>query len=125
MADYLSTWPKEKASGCTSFQRRLLTLDMYRRPFLLLLPDENDMYRTLLGSVLSILTLTLVLTYAGFKTTDLVSMRNYRVQTQELHDFYDKKEGFGFDDGFMIAGNILGYENGPVAAQLDPSIGKL
>ena len=53
------------------------------------MPDVSFMYRTLVGSVFTIVTLALVLTYAAFKTTDLISMHNYRLQTQELHEFYD------------------------------------
>ena len=46
----------------------MLGLDIYRMPFRLLLPDDNGMYRTFLGTVLSVLTLIMVITYGGFKT---------------------------------------------------------
>ena len=43
-----------------------------------------------------------------------------------MQDFYSGDESFGFDDGFMLAAGVVGFENtGPVSANEDPSIGKL
>ena len=57
---------KKVMSDCSS---RTLNLDIYRQPFRLLLPDKNGMYRTLLGSILSVITLVLMITYASFKAS--------------------------------------------------------
>ena len=57
----------------------MLSFDMYRRPILLLLPDGHGMYRTLLGSLLSLLTLAVVITYGVYKTSDLIEKKDYKV----------------------------------------------
>ena len=66
-------------TGCLSCQQRFLSLDIYRLPFRLLLPDENGMYRTFLGSMLSLLTIVTVIIYGAYKTNDLVRKRDYKV----------------------------------------------
>ena len=76
---------------------------MYRQHFELLLPDGNGMYRTLVGSTLSVITLTMIIVYASFKISDLAEKSNYKVMTRELLEYYDLTESFGPDDGFMIA----------------------
>ena len=69
----------------------MLGLDIYRMPFRLLLPDENGMYRTFLGSVLSILTLVMIITFGGFKTSQLVGMLDYKVQTHEMLEYLNPR----------------------------------
>ena len=66
-------------TGCLSCQERFLLLDIYRQPFRLLLPDESGMYRTFMGSMLSLLTIVTVIIYGGYKTNDLVNKRDYKV----------------------------------------------
>ena len=52
---------------------RMLTLDLYREPFRVLLPDNEGKYRTLLGAIFSLATMFVLLTYAGFKFNTLVN----------------------------------------------------
>lgn len=84
------------------------------------------MYRTFLGSVLSIFTVVVVITYGGFKTSQLVGMLDYKVQTRELLEYYDDDEIFGAKDGFAIAAGIFSNRAQVGSdAVLDPSIGQL
>ena len=57
----------ESLGACDSMQKKALFIDLYRRPFLFMMPDKVPSYRTLLGSMLSIFTLVLILSYATFK----------------------------------------------------------
>lgn len=88
----------------------MLNLDIYRQPFRLLLPDEKGMYRTFLGSMLSILTIVTVGVFGVFKIYDLVNMTDYKVQTRELFSYYDQTEKFDAGDGFMVAAGIIGLD---------------
>ena len=58
---------------CDKCQKSTLSFDIYRQPFRLLLPDDMGMYRTFLGTILSLMTLVLPIVYAGFKMSALVN----------------------------------------------------
>ena len=47
--------------NCIAIQTKALSLDIYRQPFLFFMPDEKPMYRTLLGAVLSLVTILVML----------------------------------------------------------------
>lgn len=66
------------------------------------------MYRTFLGSMLSILTLAVMIAYGAFKIKNLFELQDYRVTTTELADFYGDDSTFGTEDGFMLAAGIIG-----------------
>ena len=59
---------------CKKYQKHVVVLDQYRTPFRLLLPGNTDQYRTVLGTVFTILTLSLVLSYATYKLQDLLDL---------------------------------------------------
>ena len=83
MARALSLRKKRDYSACDLCQKRTLTLDMYRRPFHLFLPDDQPLYRSFLGSMLSVLTIMLLISYGGWKLTNLFSLADYTVR---MHD---------------------------------------
>lgn len=102
----------------------MLGLDIYRMPFRLLLPDENGMYRTFLGTVLSILTLVMIITFGGFKTSQLVGMLDYKVQTHEMLEYFEATDKFGYQDGFSIAAGIFGLSYDGIEFNTDdPTVG--
>lgn len=104
--------PSKRSKKLSGFSAKYLGLDIYRQPFRLLLPDGNGMYRTFLGSLLSIITLVLIITYGSFKASELFSKQDYQVQKRELLDFYEEKEAFGADDGFAVAAVIYSVSKG-------------
>ena len=53
------------------------------------------MYRTMLGSILSVITLVLMITYASFKASELLGMNEYTVQTKKMLELYEVEEKFG------------------------------
>ena len=70
---------EESYTRCDKLQQSMLGLDFYHRPVRVLLPGNKDFYRTLLGSVLSIFTAVVILTYTGYKVTQLASNEEYKV----------------------------------------------
>ena len=67
------------------------------------------MYRTLLGSALSVITLALMITYASFKASELLGMHEYTVQTKEMLELYEVEQKFGASDGFIVAGTVYSF----------------
>ena len=59
---------------CKRYQKHVVVLDRYRTPFRLLLPGNTDQYRTVLGTIFTVLTLSLVLSYATYKLQDLLDL---------------------------------------------------
>ena len=52
--------------------KRLLIFDMYAKPFDLVLPDDTNVYKTLCGSILSLITITTIALYAVFKSASVM-----------------------------------------------------
>lgn len=61
----------------------MLNFDLYREPFNLVLPDGKTQYRTLLGSILSIITIVVVMSYGSIKMASMVNYSDYKVQVRE------------------------------------------
>ena len=88
-------------------QQKMLDLDLYTQPFRLMLPDGQNQYRTFTGAMLSIFTVCVVLAYASFKISTMVSKDDYKVRTlDQAGDFEDTKM-FGEDNGFIIAAGVI------------------
>ena len=81
MRSYLDrTIVMENLSRSERCQRSFLNIDMYRKEFSLLLPDRQQHYRTFLGSLLTLLTMSIILPYVVWKVTIMVSMTDYKLQ---------------------------------------------
>ena len=63
--------------ACDSFFESVLYVDLYRTPFLFLLADNKDKYRTYFGGCFSIITVILVLFYASFKFVNMTDLIDY------------------------------------------------
>ena len=57
----------------------MLTVDLYKQPFQLLLPDGKYEYRTFTGAVLTIFTFMIMLSYSSFKMTMMVTREDNKV----------------------------------------------
>ena len=91
-------------------QKSTLVLDIYRKPFRLTLPDDQSRYRSLLGAVLTIITLIMTLSYASWKLLTMFEQSEYKIQTHDLENFYDYEEEFGQSEGFAVAATITSYD---------------
>ena len=61
----------------------MLSFDLYKQPFRLLLPDGKNEFRTFCGSISSIITILVVLSYSSQKITTLVSLDDIKIQKIE------------------------------------------
>ena len=97
---------------------------MYRRPFSLLLPDGKQEYRTFIGVILSLITISILLPYLIWKTQVIIGQEDFKVYTKELQNYYTMKDEFGMGQKFMIAAGISAYD-GSSEDEEDLSVGKL
>ncbi len=78
-----------------------------------------------MGSCLSLLTVILLLAYAGYKITALASNTDYKIQMHDQKYFYPEKEVINSaKDSFIIAAAVTSYDGNPEDIT-DPEIGEL
>ena len=100
---------------------KIKAVDIFKRPFYFLMPDEKEYYSTYLGTMFSILSILILLSYSGYKLRDLFIYNNYRLYEQnELHYFNDA-DAFTTADGFHVAAGLIS-DDGSLE---DPEIGTL
>ena len=80
------------------------------------------MYRTFLGSVLSLVTIVVLVGYASYKMLRLSSMRDYQISLVTNEYFYDSSFTFRQIDGFAVAAAVTSYDGNGDPIE-DPSIG--
>ena len=68
-------------STCNSFGQKSLSIDLYRTPFLFLLPDKEVRYRSFLGTALSLLTIVLMIGFLTYRISVLVLLQEYKLTT--------------------------------------------
>ena len=115
----------QRLTGCEKFQRTLLKLDFYKQEFHWILPDNNDMYRSLVGSTMSILTQLIILTFAVYKLAEMSDNAEYQVLTSRKDYFYELTDDVNYEDAnFVIAAAVTDYD-GNQKDITDPSIGEI
>ena len=67
-----------------------LAMDLYRRPFQFNMP-ESPSYRTVIGSILSLFTVSIILFYASYKAILLKDMKDYTVN-KATHEYFFKSD---------------------------------
>ena len=67
-----------------------MALDIYKRPFYLLMPDRTEYYRNYFGVCLSILTSLIIISYGSFKFHDLIEYSDYRLFEVQQKNFYNE-----------------------------------
>ena len=102
----------------------MLGLDMYRRPFHLFLPDNQSLYRSFIGTVLSLITIISLITIFLLGVIDLYSNENYVIRVHEVEDYFEIDDSFGFEDGFIVAAAVTAFD-GSSDDLTDLSIGRL
>ena len=109
---------------CDRVQEKALHLDLYRRPFMFNLPDDSSMYRSLLGSVLSFITICTLLSYAIYKLVKLDSHTEYQINEAHRDQYYDTSFTFSQADGFQVAAAITDFDGNREEIE-DPEIGEV
>ena len=91
-------------------QQKMLSLDLYRQPLLMLLPDGKNEYRTFTGAMLSILTIMVVLTYASFKFNAMIMREEFNLRSMDLASDFLETERFDESHGFIVAAGVIAYQ---------------
>ena len=66
-----------KGDAC---QKKTLMFDwFYKKPLNLMLPDDNSEYRTFWGSMFTIVTIIILVLFAGYKMSSLFSRSEYKI----------------------------------------------
>lgn len=95
---------KERGS-CASFKTKALLIDSYGRPFSFMLPNGQKMYKSLIGSILTIVAVTIVALYAIYKWDLLLSQEETFVQT-DIEEGGASLEEFSREQGLNFAVGI-------------------
>ena len=82
------------------------------------------MYRTFVGSILSLITIVTLLTNGPYKLTKLVDTQDFRVRMQIQENEYEVNTTFGFSDGLMVAAAMTAFDGSSVDIQ-DPEVGEV
>ena len=114
----------ETSTRCDALYQKTLWFDMYQTPFQLLLPDHNENYRTFVGSILSLLTMTILLAYMIYKAQILFELDDYSLEKAYEENFFPSDEAFSQKDGFYIAAALTNYDGSSEVIE-DPTIGTL
>ena len=112
----------QKETACNKFKTKSLSLDLYRRPFYFLMPDHRETYNTWMGSVLSLLTIVIVFTYAAYQMIILVSLDQYNVETTFQENFFSANSTL--DQPFKVAAALTGWD-GSQEPMDEPEYGEL
>ena len=114
---------KKQRMSCSN---KMLVMDLYKRPFNFLLPDNADKHRTCCGAVFSILIILVILTYASYKLQDMLSFGDYKLQFSEQENYFRDIDALKSSDGFEVAAGIIDFatraEEPPIE---DPEIGEI
>ena len=87
------------------------------------LPDKAAMYRSLLGSVLSIFTVVALLSFSLYKFVKLEGQTEVIVNQSSHEDYYDSSFTFSSKgDGFQVAAAVTSFDANPEPIE-DPEIG--
>ena len=66
----------------------------------------------------------ILLTYAGFKLSQLVGYEDYKVQLREINQFYEDTDKLEASDGLMIAAGLTAYDGSSEVIE-DQTVGRL
>ena len=104
------SFKQQKLSGVERCQLKAISLDLYKKPFSLLSPNGKEAYGTFIGSLFSIVTLVIILSYASYKFLNLINYTDYQILVSDQENFYSDSDFFGQEDGFMFAAGITNYD---------------
>ena len=75
---------------CSNLQEKALILDSFGQPFMFMLPNGQKRYRSLSGTVLTVLTIVFVSLYAIYKWQLLIDREEAQINTSISEGyFYD------------------------------------
>ena len=100
-------------SNCHQLKRKALLADTFGRYFTLMLPDGNERYKSMLGSLLNIIRVAAVLVYASYKWIGLKSYSDSDIQTNVQTDYFSSEYVLSSEDGFKVGFGLSSYSTSP------------
>lgn len=95
------------SGGCT---QKVLKLDLYGRPFMFMLPNHEQRYKSIVGSLCTILVLFVVFVYAVYKVQLLSDKDESRVQRTLEENYFDYQKFVSSHHGeFNVAFALASY----------------
>ena len=94
---------KEKGSSCSSLLQKAMVIDMYGRPFYFMLPNKQQKYKSIVGSLCTVFILSIVLIYAIYKLELLIAKEEARIQSNVEDFYYDSSFSVDRERGFNMA----------------------
>lgn len=89
--------------NCGGLLEKALVLDLYGRPFLFMLPNRKQKYKSIVGSICTIFILTIVFAYAIYKFDLLIQKEEARVQRSTEEEYFDSNFNYTKEQGFNVA----------------------
>ena len=88
-----------------------------------MMPDKKEFYRSICGTILSLMVLLVVLSYGSYKIKDLVEFKDYRLLESKVDNYFEDSANFTTNEGFHVAAGIVdtGSDTGSIIE--DPEIG--
>ena len=99
------------STGCSSLTQRALIADLYGRPFLFMLPNAKQRYKSILGSMCTVFIISIVLIYAVYKYQLLIDKEESRLQKTLEENYFDETHAFSTAQGFNVAFALSSYSN--------------
>ena len=94
-------------SGCANLSQKALKIDSFGRPFEFMLPNGSKRYKTLSGSILTVVLALLVTLYTAYKLQLLMNHDQVLLMVTTEESFYDDKTAGGIisssENGFNVA----------------------
>ena len=91
-----------------------------------MMPDKKEFYRSICGTILSLMVILVVLSYGSYKIKDLVEFKDYRLLETRVDNYFEDSANFTTNEGFHIAAGIVNTNVENTNKQIeDPEIGEV
>lgn len=100
-------------TGLAKCKDKALIIDSFGQPFTFMLPNGQKRYRSLVGAVMTLITILVVSLYAIYKYNLLIERSDISINEIIREDYFNDNEGtFSPGSGFNIAVGIAGFKAG-------------
>ena len=89
----------KKKPACAPLLNIALSLDQFKQPVELILPDNQRRYRTNMGACFSLWMFVTLIGYAFYKMDNLLSYYDYKLQEALQEDYFSVNETMVVADG--------------------------
>lgn len=111
MSDNEGEYDAQGGKGnCRDLCQKALVIDTYGRPFLFMLPNHQQRYKSIVGSICTVFILSVVFIYAVYKFQLLIDKDESRIQKVLIENFFDETKYLSQSEGFNLAYGIASYK---------------